>query len=61
MRATRLKKIKKPHGMTLRNNFARYLLIVISIIAMFTLKWFAVPAIFIVYVILSLAFKNRIT
>jgi len=51
----------KLQDLTLKNNVARYLLIVISIIAVFTLKWFAVPAIFIVYVILSLAFKNRIT
>jgi CDP-diacylglycerol--serine O-phosphatidyltransferase len=51
----------KLRDLTLKNNVARYLLVVISIIAVFTLKWFAVPAIFIVYVILSLAFKNRIT
>jgi CDP-diacylglycerol--serine O-phosphatidyltransferase len=47
--------------LSMKNNLPRYVLFLIGIIAVLSLKWFAVPAIFVAYVILSLAFKKRIT
>jgi CDP-diacylglycerol--serine O-phosphatidyltransferase len=44
----------------MRDNLSRYILLLISITALIALKWLAVPLIVIVYVILSLAFKNKI-
>lgn len=44
----------------MKDNLSRYILLVIAIIALIILKWLAVPLIVIVYVILSLAFKNKI-
>ncbi|HMG68833.1 MAG TPA: CDP-alcohol phosphatidyltransferase family protein [Chitinophagaceae bacterium] len=46
---------------SLKNNRAKYLLAALAIIAAISLKWLAVPVIFILYVILSLAFKNKTT
>lgn len=46
---------------TLKNNWSKYLLAGITIITVIFLKWLAVPVIFILYVILSLAFKNKTT
>jgi CDP-diacylglycerol---serine O-phosphatidyltransferase len=40
--------------------FPRILLIVLSLIAVLFLHWMAVPFIFLFYIIISLAFKNRI-
>lgn len=51
-------KIKDPG---IKSNLARYVLLVLGIIAAISLKWFAVPVIFILYVIISLAFKNKAT
>jgi CDP-diacylglycerol--serine O-phosphatidyltransferase len=51
----------KVKDLSIKNNLARYVLLLIGLVAVFSLKWFAVPAIFVAYVILSLAFKNRIT
>jgi CDP-diacylglycerol--serine O-phosphatidyltransferase len=51
-------KIKK---MGLKDNLGRYILVMLGIIAAISLKWLAVPAIFILYVIISLAFKNKTT
>lgn len=45
---------------TIQNNLAKILLIVLSIIAAIFLQWLAVPVIFILYILLSLAFKNKI-
>lgn len=42
-----------------KNNFPKYLLLVIGIIAIVFLKWLAVPLIILVYVILSLLLKNK--
>lgn len=44
---------------TLRNNLPRYLLILLSILAIVFLKWLAVPVIFLAYVLVSLLFKNK--
>jgi CDP-diacylglycerol--serine O-phosphatidyltransferase len=43
----------------IKNNLARYILLVLGIIAAISLKWLAVPVIFILYVIISLTFKNK--
>jgi CDP-diacylglycerol---serine O-phosphatidyltransferase len=43
-----------------RNNMPKYLLLIIGLIAVLFLKWLAVPVIFIAYVLVSLAFKNKI-
>jgi len=42
-----------------RNNIPKIILLVASIILILFLKWLAVPAIFILYIALSLAFKNK--
>jgi CDP-diacylglycerol--serine O-phosphatidyltransferase len=49
----------KLKDMSIKNNLARYILLILGIIAAVSLKWFAVPAIFVLYVIISLAFKNK--
>jgi CDP-diacylglycerol--serine O-phosphatidyltransferase len=46
---------------SINNNVPRYLLVVISIVAVIILKWLALPVIILAYVILSLLFKNKIT
>ncbi len=46
---------------TIKNNWKKYLLALISIIAVVILKWLAVPLIIIFYVLLSLTFKTKIT
>lgn len=46
--------------LSLKNNFPKFLLVVLAIIAAIFLQWLAVPVIFILYIILSLAFKNKI-
>jgi CDP-diacylglycerol--serine O-phosphatidyltransferase len=51
----------KTKDLSFRNNMPRYLLLVLGIIAAVSLKWVAVPAIFLLYVIISLAFKNKTT
>lgn len=45
---------------SVKNNLSKYLLVVLAIIAALTLGWLAVPVIFILYIVLSLAFKNKI-
>ena len=45
---------------SLKNNFAKYILAAIAIVAAIVLKWVAIPVVFIAYVIVSLAFKNKI-
>jgi CDP-diacylglycerol--serine O-phosphatidyltransferase len=47
--------------LSIKNNLARYILLALGIIAAISLKWLAVPVIFILYVIISLAFKNKAT
>lgn len=49
----------KVRDLSLRNNLHKYILLLIAVIAIITLKWFAVAAIFIVYVILSLTLKTK--
>lgn len=45
---------------SLKNNLPKYIVAVIAIVAAITLKWVAIPVVFISYVLVSLAFKNKI-
>jgi Phosphatidylserine synthase len=51
----------KVRDLSMKNNFARYILLGAGIIAIIALRWFAVPVIFVLYVIISLALKNKTT
>ena len=44
-----------------KNNMPKVILVFIAILSAFLLKWLAVPIIFIAYIILSLALKNKTT
>ena len=46
---------------TLQNNFPKLILLLIAVAAAFLFKWMAVPVVFIAYIILSLALKNKTT
>jgi CDP-diacylglycerol--serine O-phosphatidyltransferase len=46
---------------SMKNNMPKLILLVIAIIAAVLLKWMAVPVVFIAYIILSLALKNKTT
>ncbi len=45
----------------LKNNIPKLILLAIAIIAGVLLKWIAVPVVFIAYIVLSLALKNKTT
>ncbi len=45
---------------SVKNNWPRYFLLGVGIVAIIFLKWLAVPVIFIAYVLVSLLFKNKI-
>jgi CDP-diacylglycerol--serine O-phosphatidyltransferase len=51
----------KMKGFSFQENMPRYLLLVLAILAAVLLKWVAVPVILLVYVLVSLAFKNKIS
>jgi len=51
----------KVKDLSFKNNMARYILLILGIIAAISLKWLAIPVIFLLYVIISLAFKNKAT
>ena len=44
---------------SLKNNLPKYILAAIAIVAAIALKWVAIPVVFIAYVIVSLALKNK--
>jgi CDP-diacylglycerol--serine O-phosphatidyltransferase len=44
---------------SVKHNWPKYLLLAIAVLAAIILKWLAIPVIFIFYIILSLAFKNK--
>lgn len=44
---------------SVKDNWPKFLLIAVAIIAVLILKWTAVPAIFIAYVLISLLFQNK--
>jgi CDP-diacylglycerol--serine O-phosphatidyltransferase len=46
---------------SVKSNLPKLILLVAAIIAAILLKWLAVPVVFILYIILSLAFKNKTT
>ena len=46
---------------SIKNNMPKIILLAIGIVAIIFFKWLAVPIIFIAYIILSLAFKNKTT
>lgn len=46
---------------TIKNNVSKIILVVITILSAILLKWLAVPVVFIAYIILSLALKNKTT
>jgi CDP-diacylglycerol---serine O-phosphatidyltransferase len=45
--------------LSVKNNMSKIILVVLSIIAAVFLQWLAVPVIFILYIIVSLAFKEK--
>ena len=47
--------------LTIKNNLSKIILLVIAIVAALLLKWLAVPVVFICYIAVSLAFKNKTT
>jgi CDP-diacylglycerol--serine O-phosphatidyltransferase len=47
-------------NLSLKSNLSKYILIIFSVLAAVVFHWLAVPIIFIAYIILSLAFKNKI-
>jgi CDP-diacylglycerol--serine O-phosphatidyltransferase len=46
---------------SVKSNFPKLILLLAAIIAAVLLKWLAVPVVFILYILLSLAFKNKTT
>lgn len=46
-------------NLSLKDNLPKFLIIIFSIIAAIFFQWLAVPLIFVAYIILSLAFKNK--
>ena len=46
---------------SIKNNLPKFILILLAIVAGVLLKWLAVPLVFVAYIILSLAFKNKTT
>ncbi|MBS1566876.1 MAG: CDP-alcohol phosphatidyltransferase family protein [Bacteroidetes bacterium] len=46
---------------SLKNNMPKLVLLVIALIAALLLKWLAVPVVFIAYIVVSLALKNKTT
>jgi CDP-diacylglycerol---serine O-phosphatidyltransferase len=43
---------------SVRNNLLKYILLAISLVCLVILKWFAIPIVFVLYIILSLLSKN---
>ncbi|MBS1610118.1 MAG: CDP-alcohol phosphatidyltransferase family protein [Bacteroidetes bacterium] len=42
------------------NNLSKYILVIMAIVAFVILKWLAIPVIIILYIVLSLVFKNKV-
>src|SRR5204863_6510977 len=45
---------------SVKNNLPKYILAIITIIAVVVLRWIAVPVVLLAYVLVSLLFKNKI-
>jgi CDP-diacylglycerol--serine O-phosphatidyltransferase len=50
----------KFQGFGFKENFPKYLLLALSVLAIIILKWAAAPVILLLYVLVSLVFKNKI-
>jgi CDP-diacylglycerol---serine O-phosphatidyltransferase len=48
-------------NVSIQDNLPKYLIVLFTIVAAIFLKWLSVPVVFIAYIILSLAFKNKTT
>jgi CDP-diacylglycerol---serine O-phosphatidyltransferase len=48
-------------NVTVKDNLPKYLIVGVAILSAIFFKWLAVPVVFIAYIILSLAFKNKTT
>jgi CDP-diacylglycerol--serine O-phosphatidyltransferase len=46
---------------SLKNNLPKYILVLIAMVAVVILKWFAIPVILLAYVLISLLFKSKTT
>ncbi len=46
---------------TLQNNIPKLVLLVVAVLAALVFKWMAVPVVFVAYIIISLALKNKIS
>jgi CDP-diacylglycerol--serine O-phosphatidyltransferase len=44
---------------SIKNNLPKFILLVTALVAAVFLKWFAVPLVFVFYIVLSLVFKNK--
>jgi CDP-diacylglycerol--serine O-phosphatidyltransferase len=44
---------------SLKNNLSKIILLIVAVLAGIFFKWLAVPVVFIFYILLSLAFKNK--
>jgi CDP-diacylglycerol--serine O-phosphatidyltransferase len=51
----------KFNNSSMRNNMPKLILMALAVVAAIFLQWLAVPVVFVVYIIVSLAFKNRTT
>ncbi len=51
----------KFNNFSVKNNLPKIILLVIALVAAVFLQWLAVPVVFIAYIILSLAYKNKST
>jgi len=51
----------KFRDLSIKNNLPKYILVLIAIVALVTLKWLSVPVIMLAYVLVSLLFKNKIS
>jgi CDP-diacylglycerol--serine O-phosphatidyltransferase len=51
----------KTKDLSVKNNLPRYILVAGGIIAAIALHWLAIPVIFLLYLVLSLAFKTKIS
>jgi CDP-diacylglycerol--serine O-phosphatidyltransferase len=51
----------KFNNSSLRSNMPKIILLVLAVVAAIFLQWLAVPVVFVFYIIVSLAFKNKLT
>jgi CDP-diacylglycerol--serine O-phosphatidyltransferase len=44
---------------SIKNNLPKFIMLAVAVGTAIFLRWFAVPVVFIFYIVLSLAFKNK--